>query len=248
MNLSPQLTNDYYRELSFSLDPYQILNWTINRFSIDKITMGTGFGAPGIVLLDILHKINPNIDIFYIDPGYLFKETYRLKKRLEKYFNKKLIRFSTPISIDEQSKKYGQNLWETDPNSCCNLRKVQPLYNALIKKDVWITGIRKAQTIMRQKSEIIEFDERFNVTKVNPLINWTHAEVWDYIRKNSLPYNELHDQGYPSLGCIQCTSTVNRNEDDREGRWRGISKTECGLHFITEDEKIKTNNFRDSHE
>jgi len=239
MSLTLQTANDYYRELSYTLDPNEIIKWTINRFGIEHITVGTGFGAPGIVLIDLLIKINPKIDIFYIDPGFLFEETYKLKIQLEKYFNTEITRYSTSLSIKGQSEKYGEKLWESNPNLCCNLRKVQPLHLALEKKDVWITGIRKAQTKFRVNSEIIEYDERFNVTKVNPLINWTHEQVWKYIHENNLPYNELHDKGYPSLGCINCTSTVSENEDDRSGRWRGNLKTECGLHYIESTNEIK---------
>ena len=238
MNSTQNLAFDYYRELSFSLDPNQILNWTINRFNNDKITVGTGFGAPGIVLLDIINKISPNIDVFYVDPGYLFKETYELKIKLEDYFNKQFIRVNPNVSEEQQEIQYGKNLWEENPHLCCEIRKVEPLSQALKNKDVWITGIRKSQTKMRKNSDIIEFDNRFSVVKVNPLINWSHDKVWEYIRKNELPYNDLHDKGYPSLGCVQCTTSVKKGEDDRSGRWRGKVKTECGIHYPNEIQNL----------
>ena len=148
------------------------------QFQIEKIIMGTGFGAPGIVLIDILRKINPDIKIFYIDTDLLFQETYDLKDKLEEYYNIKFIRLSTNVSIGEQKELHGDKLWKTNPNLCCNIRKVIPLKNALKDFDVWITGIRKFQTQMRKNSKIIDYDELYNVTKVNPLINWTHDQVW----------------------------------------------------------------------
>jgi len=209
------------------------------QFQVDRIVMGTGFGAPGIVLLDILRKINPNIKIFYIDTGLLFKETYDLKDRLEEYYNLKFIKFSSQVSVEKQKELYGNKLWEADPNSCCNIRKVLPLKNALKDFDVWITGIRKFQTQMRKNSKIIEYNELYNVTKANPVINWTHDQIWEYIRIKNIPYNKLHDKGYPSLGCVHCTTSVKEGESHRAGRWRNKNKTECGLHFGYKNGKIQ---------
>ena len=193
--------------------------------------MGTGFGAPGVVLLDILMKINSNIRVFYIDTGLLFKETYDLKNKLENHYNLKFRKISTDISINKQKELYGDNLWKRDPHLCCNIRKVIPLKIALKDFDVWITGIRKLQTKMRQNSKIIEFDKIYNVNKVNPLINWTHNQIWEYIRMQNIPYNILHNKVYPSLGCFHCTTAVKKGEDLREGRLRDNKKTECGIHF-----------------
>ena len=216
-----------------------VIQKTIQQFQVEKIVMGTGFGAPGIVLLDILRKINSNIKIFYIDTDLLFKETYDLKDKLEEYYNLKFIKFSTKVSIEKQKELYGDKLWETNPNLCCNIRKVMPLKEALKDFDVWMTAIRKFQTNIRQNSKIIEFNKIFNVSKVNPLINWTHEDIWEYIKIHNIPYNKLHDKGYPSLGCFHCTTSVKKWEDDRAGRWRGNDKTECGLHFGFKNGKIK---------
>ena len=216
-----------------------IIQQIIQKFSVKKITMGTGFGAPGLVLLDILRKINLNIRVFYIDTGVLFKETYDLKDKLEDYYNIKFVKISTSTSISKQKELYGDKLWENDPNLCCNIRKVMPLKKALKDFDVWVTGIRKFQTNIRQNSKIIEFNKIYNVSKVNPLINWTHDQIWEYINMQNIPYNKLHDKGYPSLGCFHCTTSINSGEDDRAGRWRGNDKTECGLHFGCKNGKIQ---------
>jgi len=228
-----------YEEYGQFLNPEDLLKWTIEHFGVDKIVMGTGFGAPGVVLLDILKKVNKNVDVFYIDTGVLFKETYELKNQLESHYNMKFKRFSTQIPMVQQRELYGDELWNRDPNLCCNIRKVMPLKKALSSHDAWITAIRKSQTDMRKDSDAIEYDERYNVTKINPLINWTHEEVWDYIEEFKLPFNKLHKEGYPSLGCIHCTTAVNSGEDDRAGRWRGSGKTECGLHFNQQNGQIR---------
>ena len=140
------------------------------------------------------------------------------------------LRYSTELSPEVQGKQYGEKLWENDPDACCNLRKVLPMKEALADYDFWITGIRKKQTNVRAHAGLVELEPRFSVIKMNPLLNWTHEEVWNYIKKHNLPYNPLHDRGYPSIGCKQCTSSICTGEDERNGRWRGIGKTECGLH------------------
>ena len=228
-----------YEEYGLFLNPEDLLKWTIGHFGVDKIIMGTGFGAPGVVLLDILKKVNNNVDVFYIDTGVLFKETYELKNQLESHYKMKFKRFSTQISIEQQRQLYGDELWNRDPNLCCNIRKVLPLKNALKNFDVWITGIRKFQTKMRKNSKIIEYNELYNVNKVNPLINWTHDQIWEYIRIQNIPYNKLHNKGYPSVGCVHCTTTVKKGENHRAGRWRNNNKTECGLHFGNKNGKIQ---------
>ena len=132
-----------------------------------------------------------------------------------------------------QADQFGDKLWEKDPDICCNVRKVIPLKDALKDYDIWITGIRKKQTQVRKEANLIEFESRFEVIKINPLIEWTHDEVWGYIKANNLPYNILHDRNYPSIGCKQCTSPVCAGADDRSGRWKGTNKIECGLHKST---------------
>ena len=211
-------------------NPEGLLKWIVDKLPNDRIVMGTGFGPPGVALLDMLFKVTRNIAVFYIDTGFLFDQTYNLKNKLQEKYGFEFLRFSTDLTPLEQEKHYGKNLWEKDPDACCNLRKVIPLKDALEDFDIWITGIRRKQTQVRSHSGLVEFESRFSVIKINPLLNWTHEEVWEYIKKNNLPYNPLHDKGYPSIGCKQCTSPVCVGEDDRNGRWRGIGKTECGLH------------------
>ena len=211
-------------------NPIELLKWITNNLPSNKVVMGTGFGPPGIVLLDMLFKVTHDISVFYIDTGFLFDQTYELRDKLQEKYGFQFLRLSTNVTPEMQVAQYGEQLWEKSPDICCNIRKVIPLKNALENYDVWITGIRKKQTEVRNKSELIEFASRFEVIKINPLIDWTHDDVWDYIKTNNLPYNPLHDNSYPSIGCKQCTSPVCTGDDDRSGRWKGSNKTECGLH------------------
>ena len=218
------------KENKYKKNPIELLKWIVNNLPNEKVVMGTGFGPPGIVLLDLLFKVTKKVSVFYIDTNFLFDQTMDLKNKLEDRYGFNFIKFSTKLSPEMQSKEYGEKLWEKDPDACCKLRKVLPLKDALSNYDVWITGIRKKQTHVRRQSSLIEFESRFEVIKINPLINWTHDEVWEYIKEHDLPYNSLHDNNYPSIGCKPCTTPVCPGDDDRSGRWKGISKTECGLH------------------
>ncbi len=210
----------------------EIISWVNQSFETEKIGFGTGFGSSGSVILDHLVQVNRDIPVFYIDTDVLFQETYELRKQLENRYDIQIIRYHSGLSIDEQGKQFGDRLWESNPDKCCNIRKVQPLKDALANYDVWITGIRRDQSITRSNAPIVEWEPRFNVLKVNPLATWTHDQVWDYLRENNIPYNDLYNRDYGSIGCFHCTSPLSAKESERAGRWRGLQKTECGLHFV----------------
>ena len=129
-----------------------------------------------------------------------------------------------------QTREFGERLWERQPDLCCKLRKVEPLEEMLVDLRAWITAIRRDQTRSRARAAIIERDRKFGLIKINPLAAWSAVRVWDYIVKHDVPYNPLHSTGYSSIGCMPCTTPVQIGEDSRAGRWRGSSKTECGLH------------------
>jgi phosphoadenosine phosphosulfate reductase len=128
-----------------------------------------------------------------------------------------------------QSERYGEALWLRDPDACCNLRKVEPNERALDGKTAWIAGMRRDQSKTRADIGIVEWDVKFNLVKLNPLASWDEKKVWSYIMANDVPYNELHDRGYPSIGCTNCTQPVNPGDDPRSGRWAGLDKEECGI-------------------
>lgn len=209
----------------------QILEWAIRKFG-EKLTLACSFGAEDIVLVDALQRIpgGKKVDIFYLDTDLHFPETYETRDRLEERYGIRFKRVTPDLTLDEQQASYGPALWRQDPNRCCYLRKVQPLEKTLSEYDAWMTGIRREQSPTRRKAQIVEVDQRFLLTKVNPLVHWTSEDVWAYIRERDVPYNPLHDERYPSIGCAPCTRPVHEGEDLRSGRWSGFQKTECGLH------------------
>ena len=206
--------------------PAEILEWAISNYG-ERLTFATGFGAEGCVLIDLIGRHQLTVDLFTLDTGVLFEETYALWEKLEQRYGLK-IRGVTPDSNTETPEL--SRLWERDPDQCCSLRKVIPLQSELKKVDAWITAIRRDQTPQRATASVVEKDDKFGIAKVNPLVSWTKQDVWKYLYDFRVPYNPLHDRGFPSIGCWPCTSPTNPGEEDRAGRWRGISKTECGLH------------------
>lgn len=214
--------------------PDEILAWGFETFGAEMV-LGTGFGPSGVFLIDRLQTNDIDIPIFYLDTNLFFEETYHLRDRLEARYSIDITRVATDLSLEEQAEKYGDELWNDDPNRCCHLRKVLPLRNYLADKKAWITGVRRSQSESRQQTDVIEWDPENEVIKINPLANWTSQDVWDYIHIRELPYNPMHDEGYPSIGCIPCTEPVDSDEEDeRAGRWNGSDKTECGIHLSTQ--------------
>jgi phosphoadenosine phosphosulfate reductase len=198
--------------------------------TIDNIAFACSFGAEDVALVDMIVKTKPDAKIFYLDTDVLFPETYEVRDRILEKYNANLIKYSPLLTLEEQAEQHGAELWSSDPNGCCSIRKVEPLTRALSELDGWITGIRREQAPTRANAGVIEVDTKFNLIKFNPIALWTEKDVWNYITENNVPYNVLHDQGYPSIGCIHCTRSVAPGEDPRAGRWAGFAKTECGLH------------------
>lgn len=209
----------------------EVLKWGFETFGRDMV-LGTGFGPSGVFLIDQLHKLEIDIPIFYLDTQLLFDSTYELREVLEQKYGINITQVSTDLSVKDQAQKYGEKLWKTNPNRCCYIRKVLPLRHYLSDKKAWITGVRRSQSESRKKTRIIEWDPENEVVKINPLVKWKGNEIWDQIHRLELPYNPMHDEGYPSIGCIPCTNPVyvSKESDDRKGRWDGRDKTECGIH------------------
>jgi phosphoadenosine phosphosulfate reductase len=201
------------------------------------LAMATGFGPEGIVIMHIVSQVAPKTQIFYLDTDLFFPETYALRDELERRFDLAFVRVATPLSLDQQTEQYGPELWTRDPNQCCRLRKVDPLRAYLKQKQAWITGIRRDQTRTRQDAKPIEWDKTNGLVKLNPLLNWSHEQVWTYIYLFDLPTNALHKNGYPSIGCWPCTRPAAEGADPRSGRWVGFKKVECGIHMQAADEK-----------
>lgn len=208
--------------------PEAIIQWAVETFP--NITFACSFGAEDVVLVDVLQKVSPKTDIFYLDTDFHFKETYETRDKLIERYGLQFVEMKPLITPEEQAAEHGDELWKSDPTACCNIRKVEPLTRVLGRYEAWITGIRRDQAPTRANAKKIEYDAKFGLIKFNPLASWTSEEVWNYIRENDVPYNELHDRNYPSIGCEHCTRPVQPGEDPRAGRWAGNEKTECGLH------------------
>jgi phosphoadenosine phosphosulfate reductase len=228
----PRHDSDELKRLSDGFEgaaPDVILRWALEEFG-DEAALATGFGVEGCVLIDALARVNAGARIFYLDTDLLFPETYALIERLSARYGVRFERRASCLTLDEQATRRGAKLWERDPEECCRLRKVEPLREALKELRAWVTAIRREQTPARAAAGIVERDAKFGLVKINPLAAWSSRDVWNYVAKHDVPYNPLHDLGYPSIGCLPCTTLVKIGEDPRAGRWRGATKTECGLH------------------
>lgn len=212
--------------------PQEVLAAAIKRYA-PRIVLACSFGAEDVVLVDMIHRIDPSVGLFYLDTDFLFPETYATRDRIiERYQLKpaQVHQVKSLLTPERQAEQHGPALWTSDPDQCCKLRKVEPLTRVLSGFDAWVTGIRREQAPTRAHAKPIEWDHTFQLVKVNPLVRWTWADVWTYISLYEVPYNEMHDRNYPSIGCIQCTKPVMPGDDPRSGRWEGRDKTECGLH------------------
>ena len=215
-----------------SLD--ELLCWCWDYFG-DKAAIGTSFQGSGLVIIDHALRNGCNFPIFTIDTGLLFPETLELKKKLEDFWDVKIQSVHPEQTIEEQKKTMGPELWKTNPDSCCQMRKVLPLQSRLSSLDVWITGLRRGQSDQRKSTNVLEmyeFDKlrESYIFKLNPMVNWSREKVWSYIKDHNIPYNTLHDKGYRSIGCWPCTKAISDGQDERAGRWEGFNKTECGIH------------------
>src|SRR5579863_3727838 len=211
--------------------PERILEWAFNTFG-EGVAISSAFGVEGMVLIDMASRVRQNFRIFTLDTEFLFPETYNLMDRVEQKYGIAIERVFPLSSPEEQERIYGAALWQRDPDQCCHLRKVEPLRRKLRELRAWITSIRRDQTAARARAGKIEWDLKFGLVKINPIADWNSNQVWQYIREHDVPYNVLHEQNFPSIGCTHCTRAVRPGEDPRAGRWAGSSKTECGLHII----------------
>jgi phosphoadenosine phosphosulfate reductase len=211
--------------------PQAILRWAVDTYH-PRLTMATAFGAEGCCLIHMLAEIEPSVRIFNLETGYQFPETLELRERIKQRYDIAVEWVRPEQAVAEYEADHGGPLYRIRPDQCCHDRKVLPLRRAVAGYEAWISAIRCDQTSHRAAADVVQWDKKFNLVKVNPLLNWTRQDVWDFIRANDVPYNPLHDRGYPSIGCWPCTRPVADGEDERAGRWAGTLKKECGLHLI----------------
>ena len=227
------VTDEKLNEINVQLakkDAIDVLKWAYNEYGED-VVYACSFGAEGIVLMDLISKVNPNATIVFLDTELHFQKTYQLIDRVKEKYPSLNIKLKKPhLSVEQQKEHYGDELWKTAPDQCCQIRKLKPLEEELSKYEAWISGLRREQSATRANVQYVNRDQRFQSIKICPLIHWTWDEIWLYIKLHQLTYNELHDQNYPSIGCENCTLPVAEGDDSRKGRWANSTKTECGLH------------------
>ena len=221
-------------ELDFEAMPAEeLLRWGFEEYG-DKLCLTCSWQKQSSVLVHMVSELDLEIDVVELDTHLFFRESYETRERLVERYDLSLIRPDV-ITIAEQHKLEGPNLWESNPDRCCHIRKVEPLIGVLEPYEAWVSGIRREQSPSRASAKKVERSERYGVWKVQPLADWTEKDVWQYILQNEIPYNPLHDVGYRSIGCIPCTRPTRPDEEERAGRWAGSDKLECGIHVEQKD-------------
>jgi phosphoadenosine phosphosulfate reductase len=202
----------------------ELLTYAAERFH-PRLFVACSFQKEASVIMDMLLRIEPDARFFTLDTGVLFEETYDTWRALEERYDIKVEVFKG-ISLEEQARRHGDELWNRDPDACCGIRKVSPLNQALSQVDAWVAGVRRDQSPLRGGTRKLHWDDKHGLWKLNPLADWSERDVWDYLARHDIPYNDLHDRGYASIGCTHCT----KPGDGRDGRWAGHDKTDCGMH------------------
>ena len=216
-----------------ALPAEDVLRWAAEEFG-ERLCLSCSWQKQSSVLVPMVSELGLDVDFVELDTHLFFKESYETRERLVERYGITLIAPEV-LTIAEQHKREGPNLWETNPDHCCHIRKVEPLLRLLEPYDAWVSGIRREQSPSRAKARKVERSKRYGVWKVQPLADWSEKDVWRYILQNDIPYNPLHDVGYRSIGCIPCTRPTRPGEEERAGRWAGSDKLECGIHVEQTD-------------
>jgi phosphoadenosine phosphosulfate reductase len=211
--------------------PQAVLRWAVGQFG-RKLTMATAFGAEGCCLIHMLAEIDPEVRIFNLDTGYQFPETLELRERIRERYGITVEYIRPEMTVEEYEAEHGGPMYRHRPDQCCHDRKLLPLRQAVAGYDAWVSAIRRDQTPDRAAADVVQGDAKFDLVKVNPLLWWSRKDVWTFITAHEIPYNPLHDHGFPSIGCWPCTQAVSNGAGERAGRWAGSAKKECGLHVI----------------
>jgi phosphoadenosine phosphosulfate reductase len=215
--------------------PQEIIAWAVENY-FPKLTMATGFGPEGCLIIHWLAKIEPRTALFNLETGYQFEETLALRDRIAERYGMVVELKRPELSVAEYEAANGGPVYKTDPNRCCFDRKIKSLQAAAVGMKAWMSGIRRDQSPDRARAPIVGWDKKFGLVKISPLANSTKKDIWRVIMAENVPYNPLHDQGYTSIGCWPCTRAITFGEDERAGRWSGTAKTECGLHTLPQQD------------
>ena len=210
------------------LSSEEAIEWAIERFH-PELRFAVSFQKTSSVIIDMASRLDPESRFFYVDTGLLFPETYATRDALTDRYGIEFERFAD-FSLAAQDQRDAANLLRPDQDGCCADRKVELMRTALGEVSCWVSGIRRIDSQTRANAPKFGWDERFGLWKLNPLADWDEKRVWNYIKDHHVPYNPLHDQGYPSIGCMPCTTVAPSGADERAGRWAGTDRTECGIH------------------
>jgi len=242
--LSVQKIEKYSKEFE-TKTPQEIIEWAADRFS-PYVAMSSSFQTQSMPLLHMATRIIPDLHVLFLDTGYHFWDTLMFREKIAEEWGLNMVDLRRAAHWDSFVRQNARSLPVEDPNLCCYLHKVQPMQNALNGYKAWITGIRRDQTAVRAKANFLEL-QGDGLLKINPLLNWTKADVNRYIEENNLPRHPLYEKGYRSVGCAPCTIAIGLNDDERAGRWAGRGKVECGLHtamFSKKDISESQNEFQ----
>ena len=213
-------------------EPREIVAWAAT--SIDRLAVATSFQSSGLVILHLLKDIRPDVPVLFLDTGFHFPETLEFKQEITELFNLNIVELrGTHGSLEAQNEQYGEELYIRDSDRCCHINKVEPLQRALENYDGWISGIRRDQSPLRAGTPLIEaqmLPSGNEIMKIHPLAHWSKQQVADYLKTHAIPTHPLLERGFASIGCWPCTRSVGVGEDERAGRWSGVTKTECGIH------------------
>ena len=232
--LSGDLTSEEVATLAAHFEPLraeELVEFASEAFG-GRLVLTCSWQLGTSILVHMTRQVAPDTRLVEIDTGLLFPESHATRERLVDHYGLEVETLRPLQTVEEQALTHGEALWKRDPDACCGMRKVAPLEQAIRDADGWLTGIRRDQTSSRAHAPKLVLDARRGVVKVQPLVDWSERDCWRYIYQNGIPYNELHDRGFPSIGCTPCTRTVGSDEDARAGRWAGSGKSECGLHVV----------------
>jgi phosphoadenosine phosphosulfate reductase len=213
--------------------PRDVVSWTLEDSGLDRVAIASAFQAEGTAIMHMAVQIRPDIPILFLETGYQFAETLAFKERLADRLGLNVVDLVGDYTVERQAETFGARLFERDPERCCDLNKVQPMFEALRGLDAWITAFRRDSSPTRGDAPFVqqyELEAGRWIVKVNPMAAWTRQQVWAYLKEHDLPHNPLYDLGYASIGCAPCTRIRLQGEPERAGRWAGLSKWECGIH------------------
>ena len=230
------LSDDEIASLNLDFEgsqPSDILAWALEKSGLEQIAIASAFQTEGTVVIHMATRIRPDVPILFLETGFQFAETLAFKQQLTERLGLNVRDLVGEYSNDRQEAEFGARLFESNPEMCCEINKVQPMFEALRGLDAWVTSVRRDSSPTRAETPIVErysLEPGNDIVKINPMANWTKPQVWRYLKEHDLPHNPLYDLGYSSIGCAPCTRLRFAGEPERAGRWAGIAKWECGIH------------------